>query len=52
VRADRRKARDLGVLLGTDGPCENVIKLRPAMIFNRSHAEHLLQVLERAFADA
>jgi 4-aminobutyrate aminotransferase-like enzyme/Ser/Thr protein kinase RdoA (MazF antagonist) len=45
------RCRELGVLMGTDGPCDNVIKLRPALIFNRTNADHLMQVLEQAFAD-
>ncbi len=44
------KCRDLGVLLGTDGPHDNVIKMRPAMIFTAANADFLMQVLEAAFA--
>lgn len=47
-----QKARELGVLMGTDGPYDNVIKLRPAMIFSQGNADHLMQVLETAFAEA
>lgn len=45
------RAKELGVLMGTDGPYENVIKLRPSMIFKREHADLLLQVLDRSMAD-
>lgn len=45
------RCRELGVLMGTDGPFDNVIKLRPALIFSRANADHLMQVLEQAFAD-
>ncbi|GAB2179065.1 aminotransferase class III-fold pyridoxal phosphate-dependent enzyme [Dongia sp. agr-C8] len=45
------RARDLGVLMGTDGPYDNVIKLRPGLIFSRANADHLMQVLEQAFAE-
>jgi 4-aminobutyrate aminotransferase-like enzyme len=45
------RCRELGVLMGTDGPCDNVIKLRPALIFTQANADHLMQVLEQAFAD-
>ena len=44
------KAKELGVLMGTDGPYDNVIKLRPPMTFSRAHADLLLDVLERAMA--
>jgi 4-aminobutyrate aminotransferase-like enzyme/Ser/Thr protein kinase RdoA (MazF antagonist) len=45
------KCRQLGVLLGTDGAYENVIKMRPAMIFTQANADLLMQVLETAFAE-
>jgi len=45
------RAKELGVLMGTDGPHDNVIKLRPPMIFGREHADLLLEVLDRAMAD-
>jgi 4-aminobutyrate aminotransferase-like enzyme/Ser/Thr protein kinase RdoA (MazF antagonist) len=45
------RCRELGVLMGTDGPYDNVIKLRPALIFTPAHADHLMQVLAQAFAD-
>ncbi|WP_282610589.1 aminotransferase class III-fold pyridoxal phosphate-dependent enzyme [Pelagibius sp. Alg239-R121] len=46
---ERMKAR--GVLAGTDGPYDNVIKMRPAMTFSREHASLLLEVLDQAFGD-
>jgi 4-aminobutyrate aminotransferase-like enzyme len=45
------RCRELGVLMGTDGPYDNIIKLRPALIFTQANAEHLMQVLGQAFAD-
>ena len=45
------KCRSLGVLLGTDGEHENVIKMRPAMVFSPANANLLMQVLEAAFAE-
>ncbi|MBK8161240.1 MAG: aminotransferase class III-fold pyridoxal phosphate-dependent enzyme [Rhodospirillaceae bacterium] len=45
------KCRQLGVLLGTDGPHDNVIKMRPAMVFTAAHADLLMHVLETAFAE-
>lgn len=45
------RCRELGVLMGTDGPYDNVIKLRPALVFSQANADHLMQVLEQAFAD-
>lgn len=45
------RARELGVLMGTDGPYDNVIKLRPPMTFRREHADILLETLSQAFRD-
>jgi 4-aminobutyrate aminotransferase-like enzyme len=43
-------ARQRGVLIGTEGPHDNVLKMRPPMIFSRRDADHLLAVLEETFA--
>jgi 4-aminobutyrate aminotransferase-like enzyme/Ser/Thr protein kinase RdoA (MazF antagonist) len=40
------RMRDHGILLGTDGPYHNVVKIRPPMPFNESDAEFLLERLE------
>jgi 4-aminobutyrate aminotransferase-like enzyme/Ser/Thr protein kinase RdoA (MazF antagonist) len=45
------RAKELGVLMGTDGPYDNVIKLRPPMILKRAHTDLLLQVLNQSMAD-
>ncbi|HWZ45011.1 MAG TPA: aminotransferase class III-fold pyridoxal phosphate-dependent enzyme [Candidatus Saccharimonadales bacterium] len=39
------RLRDLGILAGTDGPHENVIKLRPALIFSEADAELFVETL-------
>ena len=43
-------ARQRGVLMGTEGPHDNVLKLRPPMIFSQANADLLLEVLEETFA--
>ncbi len=40
--------RERGVLLGTDGPYDNVIKIRPPMPFSGSDADVVLEELDRA----
>lgn len=40
--------RDEGILLGTDGPYHNVLKIRPPMPFSHADADLLLGVLGRA----
>lgn len=43
-------ARSRGVLIGTEGPYDNVLKMRPPMIFSRENADHLVSVLDETFA--
>ena len=42
--------RQSGVLVGSDGPHDNVVKLRPSMVFGREHADLLLQCLDETLA--
>src|ERR1051326_3403297 len=43
--------RERGILLGTDGPHHNVLKIRPPMPFSAENAEELLAALDSAFAE-
>jgi 4-aminobutyrate aminotransferase-like enzyme len=40
--------REAGVLLGTDGPHDNVLKVRPPMPFDEANADDLITELDRA----
>ena len=40
--------RDAGILLGTEGPYHNVLKIRPPMPFNAQDGEFLIESLDRA----
>jgi 4-aminobutyrate aminotransferase-like enzyme len=42
------KMREEGILLGTDGPHHNVLKIRPPMPFSETDADFLLAVLRGA----
>ena len=42
--------RDRGILIGTDGPFHNVIKIRPPMPFDRDDASRLAEALDEALA--
>ena len=44
--------RSRGVLLSTDGMDHDVIKMKPPLVFRESDAEHVLALLDEAFADA
>ena len=39
-----------GILLGTDGPMHNVLKIRPPMPFSIANADHLLTTLDAVLA--
>jgi 4-aminobutyrate aminotransferase-like enzyme len=43
-------AKERGVLLGTDGPDHNVLKIKPPMVFSRADADRLLEVLRSCLA--
>ena len=43
------RMRDLGILMSTDGPFENVLKIKPPIVFNKMDAEFLLEKLDRVF---
>jgi 4-aminobutyrate aminotransferase-like enzyme/Ser/Thr protein kinase RdoA (MazF antagonist) len=42
------RMRELGILLGTDGPFHNVVKIRPPMPFDVRDADRLVESLDRA----
>ncbi len=43
--------RDRGVLLNRIGPAGNILKIRPPMVFDRSHVDHLIAALEDALTE-
>jgi len=42
--------RERGILLGATGPAGNVLKIRPPLVFQREHADLLLQALDETLA--
>ncbi len=42
-------ARDCGFLLGVDGPLNNVMKIKPPLVFSETNAQELLTCLNEAF---
>jgi 4-aminobutyrate aminotransferase-like enzyme len=42
---------ELGVLMSTDGPYHNVLKIKPPIVFARREADFLLAQLERVFGE-
>lgn len=45
------RMRELGVLMSTDGPYENVMKIKPPMVFSQSDSDFLLHTLERVLKE-
>jgi len=52
ARKINNEARERGILMGTEGPHDNVLKMRPPMIFSRANADYLLDVLSASFEAA
>jgi 4-aminobutyrate aminotransferase-like enzyme len=42
--------KDRGVLLSTDGPRHNVIKIKPPIVFSRADTDFLLAQLDQMLA--
>ena len=40
------RMKDHGILMSTDGPDHNVLKIKPPMVFNIQDADYLLESLE------
>jgi len=45
------RMREEGILLGTDGPYHNVVKIRPPMPFSDADADELTATLERVLTE-
>ena len=45
------RMRDRGVLLGTDGPFHNVVKIRPPMPFSREDTDVLVETLAQSLGE-
>ena len=45
------RMREAGILLGTDGPFHNVLKIRPPMPFNDDDTDFLVETLDRELAN-
>ncbi len=45
------RMRELGVLMSTDGPFHNVLKIKPPIVFGKKDADFLLGMLERVMRE-
>lgn len=45
------RIRELGVLMSTDGPFHNVLKIKPPVVFGRKDADFLTEMLEKVLRE-
>ena len=45
------RMRELGVLVGIEGPYSNVLKIRPPLVFDENHALQFTDTLDRALQE-
>ena len=45
------RMKELGVLVSTDGPHRNVLKMKPPICFDASDAEELASVMDKALSE-
>jgi len=45
------RMRDCGVLLSTDGPYHNVLKIKPPMVFSKADADFLIAIADRVLGE-
>jgi len=45
------RMKELGILLSTDGPLHNVIKIKPPMVFSEGDADFLVQALDEVLGE-
>jgi 4-aminobutyrate aminotransferase-like enzyme len=50
ARSVTEAMREEGILISATGPAGNVLKIRPPLVFQREHADLLLQALDEALA--
>jgi 4-aminobutyrate aminotransferase-like enzyme len=43
--------KDKGLLLSTDGPDHNVIKIKPPLVFNKENADELVKKLDETMTE-
>jgi len=45
------RMKDHGILLSTDGPYENIIKMKPPLCFDVANADFLLNTLDKVLRE-
>jgi 4-aminobutyrate aminotransferase-like enzyme len=45
------RLRDHGILISTDGPMDNILKLKPPLVFSEKNADEVVAVLEKVLGE-
>jgi 4-aminobutyrate aminotransferase-like enzyme len=45
------RMKDHGVLISTDGPLDNVLKLKPPIVFTEQNADDVVQALDKVLSE-
>ncbi len=45
------RMKEQGVLVSTDGPAHNVLKIKPPLVFTREDADHLVTTLDEVLSE-
>jgi len=45
------RMREEGILISTDGPLHNVLKIKPPMVFDADDADRLVETMDRILAE-
>jgi 4-aminobutyrate aminotransferase-like enzyme len=45
------RMKDHGILISTDGPLENVLKMKPPIVFSEQNADEVVQALDKVLSE-
>ena len=45
------KMKEIGILISTDGPHNNVLKIKPPMVFSRDNVQQIIRSLEEILSE-
>jgi ethanolamine-phosphate phospho-lyase len=46
----KNKLKEQNILIGTDGPFDNTLKIKPPLCFSQANADELLQAIDQALS--
>ena len=45
------RLKDLGILVSLDGPLNNVLKIKPPLVFTKEDSDHFMESLDRILGE-